>query len=87
MRPIVIRLGILMTLLTVIYGLLQDYEYDYLIIKSIAVFFVWIAGAYVLNNFIGLIIKTQEIEEAKEQEKTEEELEEKAEAATETENK
>ena len=56
MKAIILHFGILMALLTIIYGLWQEFNYEYLIIKTIEVFFIWIFGTYFMQMIFKLII-------------------------------
>ena len=62
MKSIAVHVGVLMTLLTIIYGLWQNYEYDYLIIKTIEVFLIWMIAAYIFQFILRLIIPPQKME-------------------------
>jgi hypothetical protein len=62
MKAIFVHLGIMMTLLSVIYGLWQQYEYTYLIMKSIQVFFYWMVGSYLFQIILRAILPAPEPE-------------------------
>lgn len=71
MKAIFIHLGVLMTMLTVIYGLWQQYEYEYLIFKTIQVFFIWMVGSYFFQLILKIIVPKPETEDAEAEEQEE----------------
>ena len=63
MKEILIRLGILMLLLTVIKGLWEQYDYTYLIIKAVSVFFIWTFISYFVSIIFKRIVDSATAEE------------------------
>jgi len=53
-----------MTLLGMIYGLWQQYDYEYLLYKTIQIFIIWMIGTYVLQIILRMIIPKPEPEES-----------------------
>ena len=77
MKSISIHLGVLMTLLAIIYGLWQQYEYSYLIFKTIQVFFIWMIASYFFQLILRIIMPKPELEETNVEEPEEAQVEEK----------
>ena len=56
MKEIIIHLGILMTILTTISGICEKYSFEFIIIKSIVVFLLWISASTIIEKLFKRII-------------------------------
>lgn len=63
MKALLLKLGFVMSALTFASGLWENYNYNLLILKPIAVFFIWIVVTFSLRHVFSMIFKPDEPEE------------------------